>query len=179
MSRPNVSVSRNFRFDKTAATWLEFESKRKGVSVNALVNNIFRKYGEFDRLAERTEMVTLSKGLVQLLIEAAPEAALNERAFEYGKQVGRDHVLFWKKKVNTETVREYISETLCQYCNLCDYDVDVETDTLVLTHDLGPKGTAFLKAFIDGLVLGCLGKKVHIDSHVFTISFSLKNLIEN
>jgi hypothetical protein len=173
--KPAASVSRNFRFDKTSATSLEFESRRKGVSMNSLVNNIFRKYAEFDRLAERTDMVTLNKYMLRLLIESIPKDTLSEKAFEFGKQAGHDNLLFWKKKVTVETLREYISNTLCEYCNLAEYDIEGDTDTFVLTHDLGPQGTVFLKSYIDGVITGCLGQKVPIQGTGSTITFSLSN----
>lgn len=170
------SVSRNFRFDNASARWLQFESERKGVSLNSLVNNIFRKYSEFDRLAERTEMVTLSQYLLAMLIESVPDAELADKVFHFGKKMGHDSVLFWKKKVNVETLRDYLSSTMCEYCNLAEYDVDVDTDTLILTHNLGPKGTIFLTAYIDGLIMGSMGTRVHIQSNFSTITFSFKSL---
>ena len=173
--KAGASVSRNFRFDKSSATSLEFESRRKGVSMNSLVNNIFRKYSEFDRLAERTDMVTLNKYLLRVLIESIPRDTLSDKAFEFGKQAGHDNLLFWKKKVTIETLREYIANTLCEYCNLAEYDIDGGTDTFVLTHELGPHGTVFLRSYIEGIIVGCLGRKVPVEGTGSTITFSLTN----
>ena len=178
MKKQSASVSRNFRFDSASAASLEFESQRKGVSLNALVNNIFRKYSEFDRLAERTDMVTMNRYLLRVLIDLIPEESLSDKAFQFGKEAGHDNLLFWKKKVSVDTLREYITNTLCEYCNLAEYDIDGDTDMFVLTHELGPKGTLFLKSYIQGIVVGCLNKRLKVEGTGSTISFTLKDGIE-
>jgi hypothetical protein len=173
MSKSNRSVSRNFRFDVDAAQSLEFESQRKGISLNSLVNNIFRKYSEFDRLAERTDMVTLNRYLLSSLLELVPEEILAEKVFELGKQSGNDSLLFWKKEVSVDTLKDYITTTLCDYCNLAEYDVKANTDTFVLTHELGPHGTVFLRSYIAGFIAGCLKETVPVEAFGSTIRFSL------
>lgn len=172
LAKASRTVSRNFRFDGDAAQSLEFESRRKGISLNSLVNNIFRKYSEFDRLAERTDMVTLNRYLMSLLLELIPEQTLSERVFAFGKQSGHDNLLFWKKEVSIKTVRDYIVTTLCEYCNLAEYDVTADSETFVLTHDLGPHGTAFLRAYLEGFVAGCLKGRVPVESVGSTIKFT-------
>ncbi|MDA4117396.1 MAG: hypothetical protein OK455_03530 [Thaumarchaeota archaeon] len=173
MKKSNQTVSRNFRFNGEAALSLEFESQRKGISLNSLVNNIFRKYSDFDRLAERTDMVTLNRYLLSLLLESIPEDTLAERVFEFGKQSGHDNLLFWKKEVSVDTLRDYITNILCEYCNLAEYDVKANTDTFVLTHELGPHGTVFLKSYIAGFIAGCLRETVPVEAAGSTIKFSL------
>jgi hypothetical protein len=178
MKKAQASVSRNFRFDGSSAASLEFESRRKGVSLNSLVNNIFRKYSEFDRLAERTDMVTLNRYLLRVLLDSIPKDTLSDKAFEFGKETGHDNLLFWKKKVSVDTLREYITNTLCEYCNLAEYDIDGDTDTFVLTHELGPQGTVFLKSYIQGIVAGCLNTRLEVEGIGSTISFTLRERIE-
>jgi hypothetical protein len=173
LRKTSATVSRNFRFNSDAAQSLEFESQRKGISLNSLVNNIFRKYSEFDRLAERTDMVTVNRYMLSMLLELIPEEVLREKVFEFGRQSGHDSLLFWKKEVSVVTLREYITTTLCQYCNLAEYDVKANTDTFVLTHELGPHGTVFLRSYIAGFIAGCLKETVPIEGVGSTIKFSL------
>ena len=173
MGKQNHTVSRNFRFNADAAQSLDFESQRKGISLNSLVNNIFRRYAEFDRLAERTDMVTLNRYLLSLLLELVPEQTLAKEVFEFAKYSGHDNLLFWKKEISVETLRDYIVKTLCEYCNLAEYDVTPDGTTFVLTHELGPHGTEFLKAYITGLIFGCLNENVPVEAAGSTIKFTL------
>jgi hypothetical protein len=173
LAKHNLTVSRNFRFDANAAQSLDFESQRKGISLNSLVNNIFRRYAEFDRLAERTDMVTLNRYLLSLLLELVPEQTLAKEIFEFGKHSGHDSLLFWKKEISVETLRDYIVKTLCEYCNLAEYDVALDRTTFVLTHELGPHGTTFLKAYITGLISGCLNENLPVEAAGSTIKFTL------
>jgi hypothetical protein len=173
LGKQNRTVSRNFRFNADAAQSLDFESQRKGISLNSLVNNIFRRYAEFDRLAERTDMVTLNRYLLSLLLELVPEQTLAKEIFEFGKHSGHDSLLFWKKDVSVETLRDYIVNTLCEYCNLAEYDVTADGATFVLTHELGPHGATFLKAYITGLISGCLNENVPVEAVGSTIKLTL------
>jgi hypothetical protein len=169
------TVSRNFRFDGESAQALEFESNRKGISLNSLVNNIFRKYSQFDRLAERTDMVILSRYMLMDLLGDIPPETLSEKFYEFGTRSARDNLLFWKKGVTVETLRDYIATNLCDYCNLAEYDVTEDGRTFVLTHDLGPNGTTFLKAYVSGFISGCLNEKVPVIAVGSTIKFTLND----
>jgi hypothetical protein len=173
LGKENRTVSRNFRFNADAAQFLDFESRRKGISLNSLVNNIFRRYAEFDRLAERTDMVTLNRYLLSLLLELIPEQTLSEEVFEFGKQSGHDSLLFWKKEISPETLKDYIVTTLCEYCNLAEYDATPDRATFVLTHELGPHGTVFLKAYIAGVIAACLNETVPMEAVGSTIKLTL------
>ena len=173
MKRRTVTVSRNFRFEAEAAASLEFEGERRGISLNSLVNNIFRKYSEFDRLAERTDMVTLNRYVLRMMLDLIPEDMLSRHAYDLGTQTGYDTLLFWKKEVSTDDLRKYITNDLCKYGRLADYDAKLGTGALVLTHDLGPHGTVFLKSYIKGVIVGSLKKDVPVEAVGSTISFSL------
>src|ERR1700730_10208018 len=159
MRKTTHAVSRNFRYDGEASLSLEFESQRMGISLNSLVNNIFRKYSEFDRLAARTDMITLNRNLIRILIDLVPQQVLSDKVFEFGRQTARDSLLFWKKEISIESLTEFNTSTLCDYCNIAEYDLKSSTGTFVLTHDMGPNGTLFLKSYIDGFMTGCLDKK--------------------
>src|SRR5438105_5216495 len=129
MRKATQAVSRNFRYDGEASVSLQFESQRMGISLNSLVNNIFRKYSEFDRLAERTDMITLNRHLVRMLLELAPSQVLSEKVYEFGKQTARDNLMFWKKEISVESLTEFITSTLCDYCNIAEYDLNSSTGT--------------------------------------------------
>jgi len=173
LTRQNHTQSRNFRFDSDAGESLEFESERRGISLNSLVNNIFRKYSEFDRLAERTDMVTLNRYVLRLLLDSVPEDVLSRDVYDFGVRSGHDNLLFWKKEISVHSLWEYITDDLCKYGRIAEYDVKPNTTTLVLTHDLGPHGTIFLKSYIEGLIEGSLRKKVVVEAAGSTLSFSL------
>lgn len=179
MAQRIKTVSRNFRFDALSAQALEFESERRGISLNALVNNVFRKYVEFDRLAERTNMVTLNRPLFSLLLSLAPNSALYDQVYDYGKQSGNDTLLFWKKEVSSIALKDYLTRVLCDFCNLGEYDLTLSSDTFVVTHNLGPRGTIFLKAYISGIIEGCMGRTAPIDASGSTLKFSLLSAAEN
>jgi hypothetical protein len=166
------TVSRNFRFDEEAAVSLEFESKRRGISVNSLVNNIFRKYAEFDRLAERTDMVTLNRYLTASILDLIPPEVLEKHVYELGKKSAHDTLLFWKKEVSLATLKEFLTSYLCDYCKLGEYDIRTDTDTFVITHNLGAHGTIFLKSYISGVIAGCMDRSPPVEAAGSTIRFT-------
>ena len=75
-------------------------------------------------------------------------------------------------EVSVDTLKDYITTTLCDYCNFAEYDVKANTDTFVLTSGLGPHGTVFLRSYMAGLMAGCLKETVPVEALGSTIRFT-------
>ena len=57
-----TSTTRSFRVDTELAKVLDEESERMGVSVNALVNMILKRYSEFTRFLSIIDLVVVNRG---------------------------------------------------------------------------------------------------------------------
>jgi hypothetical protein len=145
------SITRSFRFESDVLTVLDEEANRMGISVNALVGIILRRYVEFTRYLPKIDMVVVNREVLTSLMELLSE----EELYKIGKKLGRtmlaDTVMFWKKETTEKAVREYIEKMVCRYGRLGTYDEGKMPGgqiAIVLRHRLGKNGSRFLEGYL-------------------------------
>jgi hypothetical protein len=58
---PEKTVTKSFRISESAFLAIEEEAKKRNISVNTLVNQLFLSYANFDRYLERHGFLKMSK----------------------------------------------------------------------------------------------------------------------
>ena len=146
---PN-STTRSFRVDTELSKVLDEESERMGVSVNALVNMILKRYSEFTRFLSKIDLVVVNRELLKSLFDSYPADDIYGLGITAGEMIPRDTILFWKKTLSFETVLEYIEKIICRYGFLGTYDETDQNDVriIVIRHRLGKKGSQFLHGYL-------------------------------
>ncbi|HEY6949602.1 MAG TPA: hypothetical protein VI146_03255 [Nitrososphaeraceae archaeon] len=145
-----TSTTRSFRVDVELSKVLDEESERMGVSVNALVNMILKRYSEFTRFLSKIDLVVINRELLKSLFDSYPEEDIFGLGVSAGQIIPRDTILFWKKTVNSESVLEYIEKIICRYGFLGTYDETTQNEKriIVIRHRLGKKGSQFLHGYL-------------------------------
>ena len=148
-SVPN-STTRSFRVDTELSKVLDEESERMGVSVNALVNMILKRYSEFTRFLSKIDLVVINRELLKSLFDSYPDEDIFGLGVSAGQIIPRDTILFWKKSVTPESVLEYIDKIICRYGFLGTYDETTQNEKriIVIRHRLGQKGSQFLHGYL-------------------------------
>lgn len=146
---PN-STTRSFRVDTELSKVLDEESERMGVSVNALVNMILKRYSEFTRFLSKIDLVVVNRELLKSLFDSYPGPDIYGLGVTAGEMIPRDTILFWKKTLSFETVLEYIEKIICRYGFLGTYDETTQNEKriIVIRHRLGKKGSQFLHGYL-------------------------------
>jgi hypothetical protein len=144
------SVTRSFRFDSDLLTVLDEEAEQMGVSVNALVSIVLKRYSEFTRYLSKVDMVVINREILTSLIETADEETLHSLGSKMGETVFPDTVLFWKKDLSKSSVMEYIEKIICRYGRLGTFDEmqSPKGKMIVIRHRLGRKGSRFLEGYL-------------------------------
>lgn len=104
MSVVSTSTTRSFRVDRELSRVLDEESERMGVSVNALVNMILKRYSEFTRFLSKIDLVVINRELLKSLFDSYPDEDIFGLGVSAGEIIPRDTILFWKKTLTFETV---------------------------------------------------------------------------
>ncbi len=154
------SITRSFRFESDVLTVLDEEAKRMGISVNALVGIILRRYAEFTRYLSKIDMVVINREVLTSLIDLLGEEEVYEIGVKLGQTVLADTILFWKKETTEKAVMEYIEKMLCRYSDLGTYDerrMPGGEMAIVIRHRLGKKGSRFLEGYLQGGLKHTLG----------------------
>lgn len=143
------TVTRSFRFEDEISNILEDEAERMGISVNALVGIILRRYCEFTRYLSKIDMIVINREFLTLILETYDDHSINEMGTKLGQTIPSDTIMFWKKEINEHSVLEYIEKIICRYGHLGTYDEVLQSDvrTIVIRHRLGKKGSIFFQAY--------------------------------
>ncbi|MFL6460109.1 MAG: hypothetical protein ACJ71J_04015 [Nitrososphaeraceae archaeon] len=173
----SATVTRSFRFDAEMSKILDEEAERMGVSVNALVGIILKRYSEFTRYLSKIDMIVLNRELLISLLEAKDEEYLYKLGAKLGGTVSVDTIMFWKKDVTEESVLEYIEKIICLYGHLGTYDEVSQPDskTIVIRHRLGRKGSKFFEGYLRSTLKNTVGKDAMFEVTDSSIKFEIRS----
>ena len=156
------SITRSFRFETDVLSVLDEEAKRMGISINALVGIILRRYAEFTRYLSKIDMVVINRDVLISLLDQLDEEELYSMGIKLGETVLADTIMFWKKETTERAVMEYIEKMVCRYGHLGTYDerkMPGGEMAIVVRHRLGKKGSRFLEGYLQGGLKYTLGVK--------------------
>ena len=155
------SETRSFRLDQDTIDNLRALSEKERVSVNVLANKALRRYVEYDVLAERFGLITISKGLLKDLFALTTEEQARELGRKSGHEAGPAFVTFWYKKFDLENTIKAIGKVMSEYGRTLSFDssFDGKTHVLVMRHETGKNASAYyaelVKAIFALLGLNC------------------------
>jgi hypothetical protein len=150
---PEKTITRSFRINENAFLALEEEAKKRNISVNTLVNQLFLCYANFDRHLEKHGFLKMSKVTFRKILEDAPEKETVELAREVARNSSRTLILAKYGELSLSNFLDYLK-------NLDDYAYFIEYNevyspgqkrVITLMHRYGEKGSIFIKAFAQAL----------------------------
>lgn len=136
-------------------------SEKERVNVNALANKALRRYVEYDVLAERFGLITISKALLRTLFALMTEEQARELGRKSGREAGPGFVTFWYKKFDLENTIKAIRKVTSEYGRNFSFDssFDGNTHVLIMRHESGKNASAYysesVKAVFAMLGLDC------------------------
>lgn len=174
------TVIRSIRITEQLNNLLENDAKTKNLSVNALINTIFTKYSEWDRFAEKLDLMTVQKDFIKTLLELVDEQKVIGIARKFGSHILKDNLLFFFKELSVDTFLIYVSNQ-CRYAGTAEHDV-IKTGshyTITANHGLGEKWSIFLKEFlIQGMKNIGVEPEVEITKRTVVVKFAApRNLL--
>ena len=130
---------------------------------------------EYDQFMKKFGMVEMSKGSFKDLLNSLDEKNIINFAKSIGSTEPKDFILFKWKKLTPDSVSEFI-KMYFEHCGygMCDMQTDDSTSEVSIHHDLGKKGSIFLKAFLEAIVRSSLERDsdVTITDNSVTLQFS-------
>lgn len=151
----------SFRLDQDTIAGLDALSEKERVSVNVLGNKALRRYVEYDVLAEKFGLVTISKALLKTLFALMTEEKARELGRKSGLEAGAGFVTFWYKKFDLENTIKAIGKVTSEYGRNFSFDssFDGKTHVLIMRHESGKNASAYygesVKAIFALLGLDC------------------------
>lgn len=128
---------------------LEEEAKKRNISVNTLVNQLFLSFANFDRYFQKFGMTKISKVSYRKTLKAVPDEEVIKLAREVAQNSGKVVILARYGTMSLKGVMDWLKD-LADYAHWFQYN---EVDTtegkhvITLTHELGTKFSTFMVAY--------------------------------
>ena len=166
------TITRSFRFENDLSKILDEEAERMGISVNALVGIILKRYCEFTRYLSKIDMIVINREFLTFLLDTYDDDSVYKMGIKLGQIVPSDTIMFWKKELNEQSVLDYIEKIICRYGHLGTYDEIIQSSgrTIVIRHRLGRKGSIFFQAYF----FSALKTMLNVDAKFEITESSLK-----
>jgi hypothetical protein len=159
------------RVDHKLAEELRSEAEHVNLSLNVLVNHVFRRYVEWERDAIKLGFIPITKELFASLMERLNENQIEQMAVASVKNLS-DIVIYMQKKFDLQAVVQWIDQ-LCKVSGFAKKHVmNNSLHTFIVQHDLGMKCSIYFKTVFT-MVFKTLQKTIDPDitpqSVVFTV----------
>jgi hypothetical protein len=160
-SRKTRSVT--FRLDSTVIDELQTEANNREISLNVLVNQILKRYEEWDRYENKIGMIPVPRVILSNLIDKAISIAKSsgikdinhyrdaviKQAAELAFSLMKDSVLFMKKQYNLWVVLSVLEEYMKVSGIKADHKIEgSRKHVFIIQHELGENWSLFTKELL-------------------------------
>jgi hypothetical protein len=168
------TVMRSVRISRELDNVLRRDAENRGISFSALVSEIFTKYAEWDRLANKFGVVTQSRSSFRGMWEIVGKEKAVSMGKEGGSRAATEVAQFWFKRLNARSFFKLI-ELFAKYTKSFEYEVESrdERDYMITVHhDINETYSIFLKNWFESAIQIFVGvtpsTKVSLNSIVVT-----------
>lgn len=181
--KENTSHSRKtrsltIRLNSTVIDELQTEADNRQMPLSVLINQILKRYVEWDRYQNRIGMMPVPRAILSNLTDKAISIAassgvkdvdlyrneLIKQASELAFSLIKDSVLFMKKHYNLEVVLSVLKEYMEASGIKADHKVEgPRTHVFIIQHDLGENWSLFAKELLALIFENLANAKAEID----------------
>jgi hypothetical protein len=163
VSQSKKTRSVTFRLDSSVIDELQMEADSREISLNVLVNQILKRYSEWDRFENKIGMMPVPKVILSSLIDRAISVAkssgikdIDRYRDEIIKQAAllafglmKDSVLFMKRQYNLWVVLAVLEEYMKVSGIKADHKIEgSRKHVFVIQHELGENWSLFTKELL-------------------------------
>jgi hypothetical protein len=169
------TVMRSVRISRELDDVLRRDAESMGISFSALVSEIFTKYSEWDRLANKFGMVTLPRAGFRGMWEIIGKEKAASMGREAGTRIATESASFWFKKLNTRTFLKLL-ELFDKYTKSFTYEIeygDGREYTITLHHEINEAYSIFLENWFESAIKAFVGvtPSIRVSLNSIVISF--------
>lgn len=161
---PRSSTTRTLRLDKDYDELLQRESKRGGMSVNALINKLIQQYVDTLRYYEDGKMISMSTSTFMTVLDQLSQNEIEDLSYGLGTQKASESLMRRGLETNYTNIVWYISLILGEYNGWfrSDFIIGKDVDSLHLSHTHGKKWSYFIAQYVSSILREELGMQVNL-----------------
>ena len=155
--------STTFRLDTKVIDELQRDADQAEISLNVLVNQILRRYVEWDRFETKLNLLPIPKLMLTRIVDQTLAVAKDAKivdlegyrnkiakdAAQVALNIMKDSVLFMKKEYNLWTVLDVLRNYMKVAGITSDHTLEAgRKHVFIIQHDLGPNWSLFAKELL-------------------------------
>jgi hypothetical protein len=156
------TVTMTFRIEESVMSRLRSESDRKEVSLNTLVNQVLKRYVEWDMYEPKVGMISIARPIVHSLFDRMSKEEVEEMARRVGKGAVHDIALFMKSSMDLDSFLEWFETRMKTSSIEFSHELKADRHTYVTKHDLGYNWSLFHKMMLELVFNEILQKRVDV-----------------
>lgn len=164
----------SFRLDNAVLEKLRAESERMGLSVNTLVNQILKRYTEWDMFESKVGMVPVARPILDSLFGRLSEEEVSDLAKKVGSQIVQDIATFMKGSMDLESFMSWFETRMDMSGFEMNHGIRNDTHTYIVKHDLGQNWSLYHKAVLEIIFRDVLQRPIKVETNprMITITFT-------
>jgi hypothetical protein len=174
------TTTMTFRVYESSIRKLREEAENREISLNTLVNQIFKRYVEWGIYEPKVGMIPIAKPVVIQLFENIGEEKIIEIANKVGKGAVKDIALFMKHSIDIDSFLDWFETRMktasveISHQRLYDDDNSIRTHSYIIRHDFGRNWSIFHKTILESIFQEMLNKSlknISVTPTMFSFSF--------
>ncbi|HYF98898.1 MAG TPA: hypothetical protein VD815_02285 [Candidatus Saccharimonadales bacterium] len=177
---PNFGESKKtatmtFRIDENVLRILRSESDRNQITLNSLVNQLLKRYVEWDMFEPKVGLIPIAKPIVVALFSKMSKEDISSMAKDIGKDVVHDIALFMKNKMDLDSFLSWFESRMASSLTETNHTIQDGYHVYVLKHELGENWSLYHKIVIELMFNEIFNKTVNVTISNTTIRFRFKD----
>jgi hypothetical protein len=178
LSKSQRSVTRAFRIDGPAFVAIQEEAKKRRISVNTLVNQLFLSFADVDRHFQNMRMTRVPNGMLRELLRSVPDEKLKQLSEELSPSVCETFAMSVYGEFSLSTAIAALRRISLFRGIEYNEVVRAGTTTITLTHSLGLQYSTFESQILKSL-FEKLGVRPKIRSNSDSVSLEFGSAVES
>lgn len=165
----------SFRLDSTVLEKLRKESEKQSLSLNVLVNQILKRYTEWDMFESKVDMIPIPRPILAALFTRLNENEAMELAKKVGSEIVKEIATFMKGSMNLQSFMSWYETRMHMSGLEMNHDVRNDTHTFIIKHDLGDNWALYHKTVLEIIFRDVLEKPIKIETsaRMITMTFTV------
>jgi hypothetical protein len=164
-----------FRIDSNVMRKINHEAEQDGISLNTLINQILKRYVEWDMYVSKAGMVPVSKPVVKKLFQELSEEEVINMSKDIAKNAVYNIALFMRSKDKLD-VDSFVSWFLSRMktCSEITENKEDNMNTYIIKHDMGENWSLYHKTILQSIFTEKLQKPIQTSMTDSTLTFTFK-----
>ena len=170
--RPTTTIT--FRINSDVMCRINAKAEQEDISLNTLINQILKRYSEWDMYEGKVGMVPVNRPVIKMLFEGLGKEEIVKMSREVAKNEVYNIALFMRGKSKLDA-DSFISWFLSRMKNCSEITENKETHnkTYILKHGLGENWSLYHKTVLDSIFTDYLQTPIQISITDSTIIFTV------